>query len=161
MPVVIGRNCVGENLQRQCSDGLGKAVIPKPISKSSEKKRGGLSADACERQQNASNDPPGCSLHYDVDDCFPSADTQGERSFAITIGNQQNDFFGRAQNEWNHDQSQRHTTSKDGEAFEPQYDQTVNDHTPGNRWDSIEDVSQKSQDGINPGGAVFRQVNSA
>src|SRR5229473_222597 len=104
MPVVIGRNCVCVNLQRKSGDGLKKAVIPKPVSKSSEKNRGGLTTDPCQRQQNAGDDALGCRLHYNMDDCLPPADTECERSLAITIGNEQNDFFGRAQNEWNHNQ---------------------------------------------------------
>jgi len=80
MPVVIGRNCVGENLQRQCGDGLSKAVIPKPISKSSEKKRGPVSPPI---RANASKMPVMMPLdavfNYNMDDCLPPADQRSAK----------------------------------------------------------------------------------
>src|SRR5437868_8188314 len=48
MPVVIGRNRIGENLQRERRDWLAKAVIPKPIAERREKKRCRFAAHARE-----------------------------------------------------------------------------------------------------------------
>ena len=106
MPIVVGRDRIGKNLQRERSDGLAEAVIPKAIAESSEKKRSRLAAHASEGEQNPGDDPLGRGLHHDVDNCFPPANTQGERGFAITIRYQQNNLFCCAQDQWNHDQSQ-------------------------------------------------------
>ena len=79
-------------------------------------------------------------------DRFPPADAERERRLAIPIRNKQDDFLCRAQDQGNHDQGQRKATGIGRKAFETQHDQTINYHAPCDRWDSIEDVSQKSQD---------------
>jgi hypothetical protein len=103
MPIIVGRDRIGKNLQWERSDGLAKAVIPKTIAKSSEKERSRFAAYASQGEQNPGDDSPGRGLHHDVDNCFPPANTQGEGGFAITIRYQQNNLFCRAQDQWNHD----------------------------------------------------------
>jgi hypothetical protein len=88
MPIVIGRDSIGKNLQRQRSDGLAEAVIPKTISERSEKKRGSFATHASKREQNSSDDPPGGGFHHNMDDCFPAADAKRERRFAISVRNE-------------------------------------------------------------------------
>ena len=78
-------------------------MVPKPIAEGGEEERCSLAADSCQRQQNASDDSLGSSLHYDVNDRFPTSDAEREGSLAITIRHQQNHFLSRAQNERNHD----------------------------------------------------------
>src|SRR6476620_5521852 len=56
MPVVIGRNGIGKNLQGERCDRLTQAVVPKPVAESSEKERCRFAANARQRQQNASDD---------------------------------------------------------------------------------------------------------
>ena len=104
-------------------------MVPKPIAEGGEEERCSLAADSCQRQQNASDDSLGSSLHYDVNDRFPTSDAEREGSLAITIRHQQNHFLSRAQNEWDHDQAKREAASIGGEAFETQHDQPVNDNT--------------------------------
>ena len=103
VPVVVGRDRIGKNLQRERSDGLAEAVIPKTIAESSEKERSRFAAYASKGEQNPGDDSLGRRLHHDVDNCFPPADTQGEGGFAITIRYQQNNLFCCAQDQWNHD----------------------------------------------------------
>src|SRR5258707_602327 len=85
VPVVVGRDRIGKNLQWERSDGLAETVIPKTIAESSEKKWGRLAAHAGEGEQNPGDDPLGRGLHHDMDNCFPPANTQGEGGFAITV----------------------------------------------------------------------------
>ena len=110
MPIVVGRNSVGKNLQRQRRDWLTEAVIPESITKSSEKKRRRFAANASQSEQNAGDDPLGRCLHHDMDDCFPTADAKRERRLAIAVRHKKNNFLGRAQDERNHNQRQRQTT---------------------------------------------------
>ena len=57
MPVVIGRNRIGENLQRKRSDRLAEAVIPKPVAESCKEKWGRFAAHTGKREQNPGDDP--------------------------------------------------------------------------------------------------------
>ena len=132
MPIVIWRNGIGKNLQRQSGDGLTEAMVPKTITKSGEKKRGCLATDASESEQDPRDDSLGCRFHHDVDNCFPAADAKGERGFAIPVWHEKNNLLRGAQDQRNHDQSKREPTRICRKAFEPQHDQPVNDNTPGN-----------------------------
>ena len=124
MPIVIGGDRIGKNLQRERSDGLTEAVIPKTIAEGSEKERSGFAAYASEGEQNPGDDPLGRCLHHDVNNCFPPANTQGKGRFAIAIGYEQNNLLCGAQDEWNHDQTKREPAGVGREAFEPQHYQT-------------------------------------
>ena len=106
MPIVVGRNRIGKNLQWERSDGLAEAVIPKTIAESSEKERSRFAAHASEGEQNPGDDPLGRGLHHNVDNCFPPANAQRERGFAITIRHQQNNLLCCPQDQRNHDQTQ-------------------------------------------------------
>src|SRR6266511_4295992 len=83
MPIVIRRNGIGKNLQRQCGNGLAEAVVPKAISESGEKKRR----------------------------CFAAHTSERERGFAVSIWHKKNNFLRRAQDQRNHDQAQCEATS--------------------------------------------------
>ncbi len=131
MPIVVGRDCIGKNLQWERSNRLAKAVVPKSIAESREKERSGFAAHASESEQNPSDDAFRRGFHHDVHDRFPPADTQGKRGFAITIWHEQNDLFCRAQDQRDHDETEGEATSVGREAFETQDNQTVNNHTPG------------------------------
>src|SRR4030095_16857884 len=131
MPIVIGRNCIRKNLQGKRRNGLTEAVVPKTITEGGEKKGGCFAAYASEVEQNSSDDTLRRSFHHDVNNRFPPADTQSERSFAISIRHKKNNFFGSAQDQWDHYQTERETAGVRRETFEPQDDQTVNDHPPG------------------------------
>jgi hypothetical protein len=48
MPIIVGRDRIGKNLQWERSDGLAEAVIPKTIAESSEKERSRFAAYASE-----------------------------------------------------------------------------------------------------------------
>jgi hypothetical protein len=48
MPIIVGGDRIGKNLQWERSDGLAKAVIPKTIAESSEKERSRFAAYASE-----------------------------------------------------------------------------------------------------------------
>src|SRR6266508_3437687 len=93
MPIVIRRNGIGKNLQRQCGNGLAEAVVPKAISESGEKKRRCFAAHTSEREQNPRDDPLGRGLHHNMDDCFPTANTERERGFAVSIWHKKNNFL--------------------------------------------------------------------
>src|SRR5205823_15020143 len=56
MPIVVRRDCIGKNLQRQGSNRLTKAVIPKSIAESGKKERSGFTAHPGESEQNSSDD---------------------------------------------------------------------------------------------------------
>src|SRR5438270_9800073 len=56
MPVVIGRDCIGKNLQWERCDRLAETVIPKSIAKSRKEKRRRLAAHARKREQNPGDD---------------------------------------------------------------------------------------------------------
>src|SRR4029450_11679985 len=77
MPIVVGRDGVSKNLQGERGGRLTQGVIPNPVPEGSEKQRRGPAADPCQRQQNASDNPLGRCLHYDVHDRFPTSDTEG------------------------------------------------------------------------------------
>src|SRR5437868_13900722 len=66
MPVVIGRDRIGKNLQWKRSDRLAKVVIPKPVAESSKKKGRCFAAYAGQREQNSGDDSPGRSLHHNM-----------------------------------------------------------------------------------------------
>ncbi len=85
MPIVVGRNCIGKNLQWQRSNGLTETVVPKAIAKCGEKKGRRLAADACQGKQNSGNDALGRGLHHDMDDCFPTADAKREHRLAVSV----------------------------------------------------------------------------
>src|SRR6266436_1189666 len=85
MPIVVRRDGVSKNLQRQRGDRLTQVMIPKSVPESGEKERRRFAADARQCQQNASNDPLGRSLHHDMHDCFPTAYPESKRGFAISI----------------------------------------------------------------------------
>ena len=85
MPVIIGRDRIGKNLQRERRDRLAEAVIPKTIAESCEKQRSRFAAHTSEGKQNPRDDPLGRRLHHDVDNCFPPANTQGE-SGLVKVG---------------------------------------------------------------------------
>src|SRR4029077_18845796 len=161
MPIIVGRDCIGKNLQWERSDGLAEAVIPKTIAESSEKKRSRFAAYASKGEQNPGDDPLGRCLHHDMDNCFPPANTQGERGFAITIRYQQNNLLRCAQDQWNHDQTKREPPGVRREASEAQNDQTVNHDPPGDRRNAVEHINQETENRIEPSRAVFRQINSA
>jgi hypothetical protein len=131
VPIVIGRDRVGKNLQGERRNGLTEAVVPKSIAESGEKKRSSFAPHTSESQQNPSNDTLRRGFHHDVHNRFPPADTQSERSFAISIRHKKNNFFGSAEDQWDHYQTERETAGVRREAFEAQDDQTVNDHPPG------------------------------
>src|SRR5436190_6677424 len=160
MPIVVWRNCIGKNLQGKCGNGLTETVVPKMIPKSGEKKGCRLAADACKGEQNSGDDSAGRCLHHDMDDCFPTADAKGEGSFAVSVWHKKNNFLSGAQNKRNHDQSQGEPTGVRRKAFEPQHDQTIDDDTPGDRRNAVQNVGKEAQNRIEPGPAVFRQVNS-
>src|ERR1044071_925841 len=101
MPIVIGGNSIGKNLQRQCCNRLTKVVIPEPIAEGCEKKRCSLATNPSQSEQNPRNNPPGGCLHDDVDDCFPAAHAKRERRFAVTVWHKKNHFLGGAQDEGN------------------------------------------------------------
>ena len=63
-----------------------------------------------EGEQNSGDDSPGRSLHHNMYDRFPPADSERERRLAIPIRHKQDDFFCGAQDQRNHDQAQRETT---------------------------------------------------
>ena len=109
MPIVIRRNCIGKNLQWERGDRLTEAMIPKTISESGEKERGCFASHASESKQNPGDDPFGRGFHHDVDDCFPAANAKCERGFAIAIWHKKNNFFRCAQDQGNHDETQRET----------------------------------------------------
>ena len=73
MPVVVGRNGVGENLQRQRGDRFGQIVIPKAVAEGGEEQRRGFAGDARQRQQHAGDDALRRGAHDDVHDGFPAA----------------------------------------------------------------------------------------
>src|SRR5438874_8760336 len=137
MPIVIRRNCVGKNLQRQRRDRLGQIVVPKTVPESGEKERRGLAADARQCQQNASNDSLGGSLHHHMHNRFPTAYPESKRGFTIPVWHQQNDFFCCADNQRNHDQPKREPTGVTREALQTQHHQSINYHPPGDRRDTI------------------------
>ena len=57
VPVIVGRDRIGKNLQRERRDRLAEAVIPKTIAESSEKQRSRFAAHTSEGEQNPRDDP--------------------------------------------------------------------------------------------------------
>src|SRR6266513_1998681 len=161
MPIVIGRNGVSKNLQRKSGDRLTQIMVPKSIAKRREKERRSLAAHARQRQQNASDNSFGRGFHHDMYNRFPPAYAEGKRGFTIAVWHQQNNFFCRADDQRNHDQTKRESAGIRREAFETQHDQSVNHHAPGDRWNAIEHVGHKPQQRIHASRAVFGKVNSA
>src|SRR5205823_8012176 len=92
---------------------------------------------------------------------FPTANAESKRRFAIAVWHQQNDFFCCADDQRNHDQPKREPTGVSREAFETQYDESVNHHTPGDRWNAVEHVGHKPHQRIHASRAIFSKVNSA
>jgi len=86
VPVIVGRNCVAENLQWQRGDWFLQTVIPKTVAESSKKQRRRLAGHTREGKQNAGNNSFGSRLHHDVDDGFPTTDAEGEvRAFLAPL----------------------------------------------------------------------------
>ena len=97
MPVVIGRDRIGKNLQWERRDRLTQTVIPKPVAKGCEEKGRRFAAHAGKCKQNPGDDPLRCGLHHNVNDRFPPAHAECERGLTISVWHQQDDFFCRAQ----------------------------------------------------------------
>src|SRR5262245_54091340 len=97
MPIVVRRNRIRKNLQRQRRNRLGQTVIPETITEGGKKKRSRFAAHSGESEQNSSNDSSGRGLHYDVNDGLPPADPKRERGFAKSVRNEQDNFLGRTQ----------------------------------------------------------------
>src|SRR5205814_7467165 len=102
------------------------------ITERGEKERRRFATYASESEQNPGDDTSGRGFHHDVDDRFPSADAESERGFAVSIWDEQDDFFCRAQDQRNHDETKSETTSVCREAFKTQDNQTIHNNAPGN-----------------------------
>ena len=161
VPVVVGRNGVVENLQRQRGDGVGQFVRPEAVAEGGEQQRRGFAGHARQREQDAGDDAFERGAHDDLHDGAPLGDAQRERGFAVAVRHELQDFLGRAHDERNHHQAEHDAAGQRGKAFHRHDQQRINDDAPGDGRHAVEDVGGETNPPVEPRRAVFGKEHAA
>ena len=160
VPIVIRRDSVSVNLQRQRRGWLVQFQVPKLISESREQQRGSFPSHAGKGQHAAGDDARRSGTQRNGKRGPPPRDAEPVGRFANHVRHHQQHFFGGARHRGNHHDAQRHAAGERREMFLPDYDQRIDgnaDHDGGHAVQHVGGEANHVAEAIAP---VLRQIDA-
>src|SRR5205823_4317975 len=161
MPVVIWRDGVREDLNRQRRDRLTDVRRPELIVECCEEQWRGFSRDARGRDENSGEDSGKGSRNNDAENRTAARRAESERSFPQSGRHKPNQLLGRPDDHRNHEKSKRETARDRTEAFDRKDCQPVREDSNHDRRHSVEHVGCEAHDRRKTLLAIFREVDAA
>src|SRR5215510_9266653 len=143
VPVVIGRDRVRKDLERQRRDRLVESVVPEAISERREEQRRRLAGDARDSHHDARDDPGTRRRQDHAQQDLPLLDPERQGRLAQGARNQSDQFFAGPHHDRQHDHRQGKRPGDRREPTHRQHNDRVRENPDDDRRNPVEHVGQE------------------